>query len=122
DASSTTPWRLHWTNAGHPPPLLARPDGRTVLLEEASAPVLGVDPALARTTATCELPSGSTVLLYTDGLIERPGEDIGRGLTRLRQHATALAREPLPVFLDELLTRMSDRQQDDVAALALRVP
>ncbi|MFC4328074.1 PP2C family protein-serine/threonine phosphatase [Streptomyces andamanensis] len=122
DTTPTTPWRLHWTNAGHPPPLLARPDGRTVLLEEASAPVLGVDPALVRTTATCELPSGSTVLLYTDGLVERPGEDIGRGLTRLRQHATALAREPLPVFLDELLTRMSDRQQDDVAALALRVP
>ncbi|MYR63155.1 SpoIIE family protein phosphatase, partial [Streptomyces sp. SID625] len=103
DASSTTPWRLHWTNAGHPPPLLARPDGRTLLLEAGHAPVLGVDPTLVRQTATTVLDPGSTLLFYTDGLVERPGEDIGRGLTRLRQHATALAREPLPVFLDELL-------------------
>ncbi|RRQ74857.1 DNA-binding protein [Streptomyces griseofuscus] len=116
------PWRLTWTNAGHLPPLLAQPDGRTLLLEEGHAPILGVDPALARETATVTLPPGATLLLYTDGLVERPGEDIGRGLTRLRQHAAALAREPLAVFLDELLTRMSDVQNDDVAVLALRVP
>ena len=116
------PWRLTWTNAGHLPPLLAQPDGRTLLLEEGHAPILGVDPALARETATVTLPPGATLLLYTDGLVERPGEDIGRGLTRLRQHAAALAREPLAVFRDELLTRMSDVQNDDVAVLALRVP
>ncbi|MET8631723.1 GAF domain-containing SpoIIE family protein phosphatase [Streptomyces sp. NPDC004680] len=116
------PWRFHWTNAGHPPPLLAQPDGRTVLLEEGHAPILGVDPALSRETATIALPSGSTLLFYTDGLIERPGEDIGRGLTRLRQHAAALAREPLAVFRDDLLTRLSDDQHDDIAVLALRVP
>ncbi|MBY8866159.1 SpoIIE family protein phosphatase [Streptomyces sp. RCPT1-4] len=116
------PWRIDWTNAGHPPPLLAQPDGRTRLLEEGHAPVLGIDPHLARDTATAELPPGSTLLLYTDGLIERPGEDIGRGLTRLRQHAAALAREPLGVFRDELLTRLIDDQHDDVAVLALRVP
>ncbi|MFJ8601475.1 PP2C family protein-serine/threonine phosphatase [Streptomyces shenzhenensis] len=116
------PWRLTWTNAGHLPPLLAQPDGRTLLLEEGHAPVLGVDPALARGTATVVLPPGATLLLYTDGLIERPGEDIGHGLTRLRQHAAALAREPLAVFRDELLTRLTDDQHDDVAVLALRIP
>ncbi|BBC91992.1 PP2C family protein-serine/threonine phosphatase [Streptomyces griseofuscus] len=116
------PWRLTWTNAGHLPPLLAQPDGHTLLLEEGHAPILGVDPSLARETATVTLPPGATLLLYTDGLVERPGEDIGRGLTRLRQHAAALAREPLAVFRDELLTRMSDVQNDDVAVLALRVP
>ncbi|SFY47583.1 PP2C family protein-serine/threonine phosphatase [Streptomyces sp. F-1] len=116
------PWRLTWTNAGHLPPLLARPDGHTALLEEGHAPILGVDPELPRETASVVLPSGSTLLLYTDGLVERPGEDIGRGLTRLRQHAAALAGEPLPVFRDELLGRMSDVQHDDVAVLALRVP
>ncbi|MFI2645116.1 PP2C family protein-serine/threonine phosphatase [Streptomyces sp. NPDC018610] len=118
------PWRIEWTNAGHLPPLLAQPDGRTRLLEEVEghAPVLGFDPGLARGTATTALPPGATLLLYTDGLIERPGEDIGRGLTRLRQHAAALAREPLAVFRDELLERMSDGRYDDVAVLALRVP
>lgn len=112
----------HLDQRRHLPPLLAQPDGRTLLLEEGHAPILGVDPALARETATVTLPPGATLLLYTDGLIERPGEDIGRGLTRLRQHAAALAREPLTVFRDELLTRMSDVQNDDVAVLALRVP
>ncbi|WP_326701336.1 SpoIIE family protein phosphatase [Streptomyces sp. NBC_01754] len=116
-------WRLHWTNAGHPPPLLAQPNGRVLLLEGGLAPILGVDPGLRRETVSITLPSGSTLLLYTDGLIERPGEDIGRGLTRLRQHAAALAREPLSVFRDELLTRMSDDvQHDDIAVVALRTP
>jgi sigma-B regulation protein RsbU (phosphoserine phosphatase) len=122
ETPATGPWRLHWTNAGHLPPLLAQPDGRTVLLEDGHAPVLGVDPALSRETATITLPSGATLLLYTDGLIERPGEDIGRGLTRLRQHGAALAREPLTVFRDELLARLCDDQHDDVAVLALRTP
>ncbi|MET9172344.1 SpoIIE family protein phosphatase [Streptomyces misionensis] len=122
ETPDTGPWRLTWTNAGHLPPLLARPDGHTVLLEEGHAPILGVDPELPRETASVVLPAGSTLLLYTDGLVERPGEDIGRGLTRLRQHAAALAGEPLPVFRDELLDRMSDVQHDDVAVLALRVP
>ncbi|MFD4953563.1 PP2C family protein-serine/threonine phosphatase [Streptomyces sp. NPDC058451] len=116
------PWRLFMSNAGHLPPLLAQPDGRTLLLEEGHAPVLGVDPELRRETAVVALPSGSTLLFYTDGLIERPGEDIGRGLTRLRQHAAALAREPLAVFRDELLTRLSNDQHDDIAILALRIP
>ncbi|MEU6284413.1 GAF domain-containing SpoIIE family protein phosphatase [Streptomyces sp. NPDC047028] len=118
----TGPWRLHWTNAGHLPPLLTQLDGHTLLLEEGHAPILGVDPALTRETATITLHPGATLLLYTDGLIERPGEDIGRGLTRLRQHGAALAREALPAFLDELLARLGDDQHDDVALLALRVP
>ncbi|AWL42417.1 DNA-binding protein [Streptomyces sp. SM18] len=117
------PWRLHWSNAGHPPPLLAQQNGRVLLLDGGLAPVLGVDPDIRRENASVSLPSGSTLLLYTDGLIERPGEDIGRGLTRLRQHAAALAREPLSVFRDELLIRMSDDEQyDDVAIVALRTP
>lgn len=122
DTPTGRPWRLRWTNAGHLPPLLAQPDGRITLLEGGHAPILGVDPALHRDTASIDLPSGATLLLYTDGLIERPGEDIGRGLTRLRQHAAALAREPLAVFRDELLRRLIDSQHDDIAVLALRVP
>jgi hypothetical protein len=58
------------------------------------------------------------VLLYTDGLIERRGESLDTGMTRLRQHAAALAREPLDAFCDELLTDHAD----DVALLAARLP
>ncbi|MFJ6217161.1 PP2C family protein-serine/threonine phosphatase [Streptomyces sp. NPDC092296] len=116
------PWTLTWTNAGHPPPLLTLGDGTTRLLEGGHAPILGLDPQPPRTDATLPLPPGATVLLYTDGLIERPGEDIGHGLTRLRQHAATLATAPLPVFCDELLTRLATGYHDDVAVLAFRVP
>ncbi|MBC3843296.1 SpoIIE family protein phosphatase [Streptacidiphilus sp. 4-A2] len=121
-APPSGPWLLQWTNAGHPPPLLALPDGSSRLLEDGLAPVLGVDPALDRKDALIVLPPGSTLLLYTDGLIERPGEDIGRGLTRLRQHGARLARQPLTVFCDDMLESLTAGHFDDVAVLALRVP
>lgn len=114
------PWRVQWTNAGHPPPLLTAADGSTRLLEGALAPVLGVDPELAREDAEVELTPGTTLLLYTDGLVERPGEDIDRGLTRLRRHASALAREPLQRFCDTLVEELASASHDDVALLALR--
>jgi len=68
------------------------------------------------------LPPHSTLLLYTDGLIERRGEDIGDGLERLRRCAEPLAREPLERFCDQLLTAMPVTGEDDVAMIALRVP
>ncbi|WP_328316011.1 PP2C family protein-serine/threonine phosphatase [Streptomyces sp. NBC_00388] len=118
----TGPWFMHWTNAGHPSPVLTGPAGGSRLLEEGLAPVLGVDPAIEREDALTVLEPGSTLLLYTDGLIERPGEDIGRGFTRLRQHVANLAEEPLQTFCDELLARLMDGHFDDIAVLALRVP
>lgn len=116
------PWLVHWTNAGHPPPLLISPTGGTRLLEDGLAPVLGVDPALGREDALAVLPPGSTLLLYTDGLVERPGESLTRGLTRLRQHTAKLASRPLQAFCDELLTALVSEHHDDVAILVLRVP
>lgn len=118
----TGPWFVHWTNAGHPPPVLTSPADGSRLLEEGLAPLLGVDPAIEREDALAVLEPGSTLLLYTDGLIERPGEDIGRGFTRLRQHTASLAGEPLETFCDELLVRLTDGHFDDIAILALRVP
>ncbi|MFJ9654295.1 hypothetical protein ACIRQV_27365, partial [Streptomyces microflavus] len=51
---------------------------------------------------------------------ERREEDLGRGLARLRQHAAALAREPLPTFCDEILEGMAGGGSDDVALIAVR--
>ncbi|MGW2237207.1 SpoIIE family protein phosphatase [Streptomyces sp. NPDC001759] len=62
------------------------------------------------------------MLLYTDGLIERRGEGLDVGMTRLRQHAAALAREPLEIFCDELLTGLAADHADDVAVLVARLP
>ncbi|MFF3469292.1 PP2C family protein-serine/threonine phosphatase [Streptomyces sp. NPDC001984] len=115
-------WALQYASAGHLPPLLITHDGTTHYLEGGCGLLLGVDPDVPRLDATEPLPSHSTVLLYTDGLIERRGEDIDAGLTRLRQHAGALVHEPLDAFCEQLLTALTTDCTDDVALLAARVP
>nr|WP_322973744.1 SpoIIE family protein phosphatase [Actinacidiphila yanglinensis] len=68
-------------------------------------------------------PPQSTVLLYTDGLVEDPRASIDEGLERLRRHAAALAHRPLDSFCDQILSRVRPAaNDDDVAMLALRVP
>lgn len=115
-------WKLHYACAGHPPPLLISPDGETRYLEEGRSLLLGVDAERIRPDATVALPDRSTVLLYTDGLIERRGEDLDRGLARLRRHAGALAGEPLDVLCDALLNELGADSTDDVALIAVRTP
>lgn len=114
-------WTLHYAVAGHPPPLLITAEGDTRYLEDGRSLLLGVEPTCVRPDASEALPPDSIVLLYTDGLIERRGEDLDRGLARLRRQAAALAHEPLDVFCDELLT-LAASSNDDVALIAVRVP
>jgi serine phosphatase RsbU (regulator of sigma subunit) len=114
------PWVLHHSSAGHLPPLLTTAAGDTRYLETGAGLLIGMDAEHRRPTAMDELPAHSTVLLYTDGLIERRGESLDHGLTRLRQHTAALAREPLDVFCDELLRGLGADSTDDIALLALR--
>ncbi|MFH8693670.1 SpoIIE family protein phosphatase [Streptomyces chartreusis] len=118
------PWTLRWTSAGHPPPLLLTSEGHAQYLEAGQGLVLGapIGTGEGRPNATQPLPPGSTLLLYTDGLIEIPGSDLGTGLDRLRRHALTLARAPLDVLCDQLLARMPPGSTDDVALLALRLP
>ncbi|MEU4893385.1 GAF domain-containing SpoIIE family protein phosphatase [Streptomyces sp. NPDC044780] len=113
-------WGLHHASAGHLPPLLTTAEGDTHYLETGAGLMIGVDPAHQRPTAFDDLPAHSTVLLYTDGLIERRSESLDQGLTRLRQHTAALSREPLDTFCDELLTGLAADTSDDAALLAVR--
>ncbi|MGY5101387.1 SpoIIE family protein phosphatase [Streptomyces sp. 900105245] len=115
-------WRLTWTNAGHPPPLLVTHDGLAEYLTDGHGLLLGTGVHLPRPDATTLLPPGSTLVLYTDGLVEAPGEPLDEGLRRLRQHAAALAHRRLPSFTDQLLRRVRPPGHDDVALLALRLP
>lgn len=115
------PWQLHYAVAGHPSPLLVTWDGETCFLDEGRSIMLGVDPDEHRPDGTAVLPANSTVLLYTDGLVERRDEVLDQGLARLRRHAAALAREPLETFCDELLTGLATAGTDDVALIAVRV-
>ncbi|MEU3510581.1 SpoIIE family protein phosphatase [Streptomyces longwoodensis] len=116
-------WRLSWTNAGHPPPLLVSRDGVTTYLTDGHGILLGTGVGKDRPDATVALPPGSTLILYTDGLIEATGRTLDTGMQLLRKHAAALIHRPLPAFTDHLLRRVrSPRNDDDVALLALRTP
>ncbi|WP_069170129.1 PP2C family protein-serine/threonine phosphatase [Streptomyces griseus] len=116
------PWQLHYAAAGHPPPLLVTREGETRFLEGGRSMMLGVDPDEHRPDAWEELPASSTVLLYTDGLVERRDEVLDRGMARLRRQAAGLARAPLETFCDELLGGLATAGTDDVALIAVRVP
>ncbi|MGK5496805.1 SpoIIE family protein phosphatase [Streptomyces sp. URMC 125] len=117
-------WRMRWTNAGHPPPLLVGHDGRTDFLTDGHGLLLGTGTSPDRTDADITLPPRSTLVLYTDGLVESPGRPIDDGLARLRRHAAALAHHPLEAFCNLLLERVrpADNNEDDIALLLLRFP
>lgn len=117
-------WRMRWTNAGHPPPLLVGHDGRTDFLTDGHGLLLGTGTSPDRIDADITLPPRSTLVLYTDGLVESPGRPIDDGLVRLRRHAAALAHHPLDAFCDLLLERVrpADNNEDDIALLLLRFP
>ncbi|MFJ7178662.1 SpoIIE family protein phosphatase [Streptomyces massasporeus] len=116
-------WQLSWTNAGHPPPLLISRDGLAEYLTDGHGILLGTQTGTRRPDATAQLPPGSTLVLYTDGLIEAPRRTLDEGLNQLRQHAAALAHRPLASFTDQLLRRVRPAgNDDDVALLALRIP
>ncbi|MFG2352433.1 SpoIIE family protein phosphatase [Streptomyces sp. NPDC048521] len=114
------PWQLRHCSAGHPPPLLTTQEGDTRFLDAGAGPLIGVDPGLSRVTGCDPLPPYSTLLMFTDGLIERRGESLDEAMARLRQHTAALARAPLDVFCDELVIGLGTDTTDDIALLALR--
>ncbi|MET7464760.1 SpoIIE family protein phosphatase [Nonomuraea sp. NPDC005501] len=116
-------WRLRWTNAGHPPPLLVEQDGRTRFLESGHGLLLGTGIRIPRVDATIELPPRSTLVFYTDGLIESPTHSIDDGMARLRRHAASMAQRPVTSLGDALLDRVRPADNDDdVALLIVRVP
>jgi hypothetical protein len=99
-------------------------DGHAQYLDAGQGLLLGAGSGTlgSRPNAAQSLPPGSTLLLYTDGLIEIPGSDLDTGLTRLRHHALALTHEALDTLCDQLLDRMPPGNTDDVALLAPRIP
>ncbi|MGV9358313.1 PP2C family protein-serine/threonine phosphatase [Streptomyces misionensis] len=114
---------LRWSNAGHPPPLLVEADGTARFLAPArhGLPV-GVEPSFGRDDAEHRLPAGSTLLLFTDGLVERRGQDIDATLAELADQAARLAGVPLGRLCAELVTGRGQLFDDDVTLLALRLP
>ncbi|WP_083259922.1 SpoIIE family protein phosphatase [Cellulosimicrobium cellulans] len=111
---------LRWSSAGHLPPLLLHPDGRAELLHRSTNLPLGLRAREDREDHTEIVPPGSTVVLYTDGLVERRGESLHVGLERLRTTAERLAGLPLEDLCDRLIADLAAGAEDDVALLAAR--
>ncbi|WP_432155226.1 SpoIIE family protein phosphatase [Streptomyces sp. bgisy153] len=113
--------RLVWAQAGHLPPLLVR-GGRARCLDRPAGVLLGACDTPLYEEAECRLEAGDRVVLYTDGLVERPGESIDQGLERLMGALEAQARGG-HASLDRLLgTVLEGEQRDDLCVLDLRVP
>jgi serine phosphatase RsbU (regulator of sigma subunit)/PAS domain-containing protein len=115
--------RMRWANAGHLPPIVINPDGSVAELAAWKGDLLlGVDPEAQRQESVITLDRGATVLLYTDGLIERRDADLDAGMVRLRDTLMELADLPLEELLDEVLERLVDgHPEDDVALVAVRL-
>jgi PAS domain S-box-containing protein len=115
--------RMVWANAGHPPPLAIHADGSHVLLGPPRGDLLlGVDPTAQRSERVMTLDRGATVLLYTDGLIERADADIDDGLARLTDAATELTGASLDELCDGIIARLvNGHPTDDVALVAIRL-
>jgi len=110
-----------FSSAGHVPPLVISPEGEAEYLETAPNPPLGVFESPTHKEMTARLEPGSTIVLYTDGLVEERGVSIDQGLEALR-----LAASQDPCHPDELCDRLVDSMlaihtaNDDIAVLALR--
>jgi serine phosphatase RsbU (regulator of sigma subunit) len=115
--------RLRWSSAGHPPAVVLGADGTARLLDDEEPELLlGVAPETKRRDYVTILEPGSTVLLYTDGLVERRDRDLDAGAVELCHVLEACAGFPLDRLCDEVLARLFlPDAQDDVALLALRL-
>jgi PAS domain S-box-containing protein len=112
--------RVEYVRAGHPPPLIRDPGGGVRELNGEGSPPLGVlrDPIFR--SSSLELEPGSLLLLYTDGLIERPAESIAAGLARLRG-ALADAPESAEGCVQRVVEQLgAEALPDDIAVVALR--
>lgn len=105
--------------AGHPPPLLRHPDGRTESLDVPGGVMLGVQPDAVYPVTTLTLAPGSVLALYTDGLVETPGGDIETGIEEVLRSLADSRTDSVEVIADRLIrtARRTEDRPDDVALL-----
>jgi serine phosphatase RsbU (regulator of sigma subunit) len=114
---------LEWSNAGHPPPLLIGADGDVRLLEAADTDLLlGIEPTTRRRLTRSRLRAGETLLLYTDGLVERRDQPLGEGIALLREvaaRAASTTSDPEELADAVLAAMLPAPSSDDVAVVAV---
>lgn len=115
---------ITYSSAGHPPPVLLHRDGTSDLLDQATDPPLGARPEhVLRPQAGATYDTGDTLVLYTDGLIERRGEDIDTGITRLTTALGTCADLAPETLADTILERLhlAAGSSDDIALVVIRL-
>jgi len=114
--------RVTAASAGHPPALVVTPSGQTVWLDSEPSPPIGIIPLDLIDERTITLESGSAVIVYSDGLVERRSQPIDDGLERLKVEATALVGRGSSDLARDLAERMRRHSPtgDDVVALCLQ--
>ena len=110
---------LRWARAGHLPPLLVR-DGKAEQLPLPEGLLLGADPDASYAEEVTSLRLGDTLLLFTDGLIERRDEPIDDAITSLVRAASRPVGE-ISAYADHLLDQASSNTGDDACLVAVRV-
>ena len=115
---------LVYSSAGHPPPILVDADGATRTLEDGHTIPVGLRPDRPRPEAHATVPAGGTLLLYTDGLVERRGSSLDHGIERASVLVGDGRTSSLDDLADQIMTRLapSSGYQDDVAVLLYRHP
>ncbi|MER7660040.1 SpoIIE family protein phosphatase [Streptomyces sp. NPDC096193] len=113
---------LRWACAGHPAPLLRRAGEVSPLPVDHLGPLLGLMPGFPYETASVQLQSGDLLLLFTDGVVERRGEDIGEGMDRLaRSLAENAGRSPAETLERIIADYTRSAHDDDACLLAVQV-
>jgi serine phosphatase RsbU (regulator of sigma subunit) len=113
--------RLRWATAGHPDPMLLLADGTVLDLTAPVGPPVGIGWLGPRSDGVVEMPEGSTLLLFTDGLFERRGLLLDDGRDLLREVLAGSTGLPLDQLCDRLLSELlGTGVEDDVAVLAVR--
>jgi len=115
---------ITYSSAGHPPPALVHADGRVEFLNQATDPPLDARPdPLPRPQASTSFTDGATVVLYTDGLIERRGEDIDTGLDRLAASLVRNTKADPETLADAVLHELlpPSGATDDTALIIVRL-
>ncbi|MEH0638804.1 SpoIIE family protein phosphatase [Streptomyces bottropensis] len=114
---------LTYATAGHPPPLLIHADGTSVYLNHATSPPLGPVRGVRYRQAGTTVAENDTLLLYTDGLIERRREDLAIGMERLTEFARTTSGLDITELCDRFLHHQPEAAfPDDRALLAVRFP
>jgi PAS domain S-box-containing protein len=115
---------LVYSSAGHPPPIMVYADGTTMMLEGGHRPPLALRRDDSQPEARITMPARATLLLYTDGLVERRGYSIDDGMARAADLVQGGRAQALDEIADELMSQLEPRggYPDDVAMLLYRQP